>query len=772
MGSKSSKPWWQLLLNQFANPIVLILIAATFVSMVAGDVTDGLIILGIVIPSGLLGFFQEHRAGQTMARLLQQVQLLVTVIREGTQVQIPSQDLVVGDLVALSAGNLIPADLIAIESLQLLLDESALTGESFPAEKAEQSPLYFGTHVVSGSGIATVTATGSNTKYGYLVQELEGKNPETGFEKGTRAFGRLLLWSMLVLVSMLLVTNVLMHRPVVESLLFSLALAVGITPQLLPVIITVSLASGARKMASEKVLVKRLDAIEDFGSIDVLCTDKTGTLTHGVVELSGAFAPDGSDSARVRQLALANASLQTGFVNPLDQAIIDACEATQVKAQATALAQVPYDFQRRRLSVAAQFAGEKTPLLITKGAFNSVYPLCQPNQAAADLYARLSSEGNRVLALATKPLHAGIASIDASEETELELVGLLAFLDPAKPDAADSLNSLRSLGIDTYLITGDNPLVAAHIAKSVGMPAQRVVSGTEFAKFTAQDTAQALVEARVFAEFDPLQKEALIQALKASGKTVGYFGDGINDSAALKLADVGISVDTAVDVAKSAAAIVLLDKSLAVVAHGVTLGRQTFVNTMKYVRVGASAAFGNVFSMAVADVFLPFLPMLPAQILLLNFLTDFPAVTISGDRVDPEAVSKPTPWRIKEIRNFMIVFGLLSSIFDIGTFLLLTLVFHATAEQFRSGWFVESALTELAVMLTLRTSRRFWQSVPSRGLLLTSLLCAAIIVAIPFTPMGAPFQLIPLNGRLLATLFGLTAIYIVLNETLKKWFSL
>ena len=780
---KLEKPWWRMLLSQFTNPIVVILIGATIVSMLAGDAIDGLIILGIVIPSGLLGFWQEHRAGQTMQSLLKQIAINAEVFRDGVEIAVPVQQLVKGDLVVLRAGDLIPADLQLIDAKQLVVDEAALTGESFPVEKTshpESMDLYFGSHVVSGWGNALVTATGQDTKYGALITQLESRDPETGFERGTKAFGRLLLWSMLVLVSLLLITNLVLHRSLLESLLFSLALAVGITPQLLPVIVSVSLAAGARKMASKRVLVKRLDAIEDFGSITVLCTDKTGTLTHGVISLDAALAPDGKPSDRVMELALLNASLQTGFRNPLDEAIIHSAGGNIPSA--TLLAELAYDFERRRLSVLVQEGTQENGkgdspangLLITKGAFNSVYPLCQANKEAQALYESLSSQGNRVIAVATKrlsraPIDARI-ELSTADENDLELVGLLAFLDPPKEDARDAVTQLISLGIDLYLITGDNPLAAKQIATQVGLKSDLVVTGAEFAAFNPEQQAMALNNSRVFAEFDPLQKQSVIQGLKDSGNTVGYFGDGINDSAALKIADVGISVDTAVDVAKNAAAIVLLDKSLHAVADGVRLGRRTFVNTMKYVRVAVSAAFGNVFSMAIADVFLPFLPMLPAQILLLNFLTDFPAVTISSDNTDSEDVAKPRGWRIAEIRRFMIVFGLLSSVFDILSFVLMTLVFKTSPEVFRSGWFIESSFTELAVMLTLRTRRRFWKSIPSMALLVSSAVISAVIIGIPYTPLGGLLQLVPVPVNLLAGLALLTGCYIALNEIVKKHF--
>lgn len=784
---KAANHTWQLLLRQFTSPIILILFVATVVSMVAGDAVDGIIILSIIIPSGLLGFWQEHRAGKTMDALKSRLALKARVRRGNKIVEVDHAMLRIDDVVLLSAGDIVPADLTLVTGDALELDESAITGESFPVEKSMSASreIFYGSHVVSGRGEAKVLAVGEQTKFGALVSELESRDTVTAFERGTAKFGNLLMRSMLVLVLAILLVNIVEHRPVIDSLLFALALAVGLTPQLLPVIISVSLSFGARKLAQANVLVKRLDSIEDFGSIDVLCTDKTGTLTAGAIQLDSWLNTSGEPAGDdVALLARVNAKLQSGFANPMDAAIIRATDsiAGSDLAGIKFVAETAYDFERRRLSVAVEHEAELQ--LITKGAFDSVLKVCtsaripgsrqttaidEVKAALSGAYEHASAEGYRVLGLATR----NMTSSEDLDEVGMTFEGLLLFKDPAKPDAAAAIQNLQGLGIDLFLITGDNPLAAKHVANEVGLAAVTVLTGQEFADADASSRLEAIRQTRVFAEFDPIQKEQLVKLLRSQGHAVGYFGDGINDAAALKAADVGISVDSAVDVARQAASIVLLDRSLDVIAQGVKLGRRTFVNTLKYVRVGVSAAFGNVLSMAIAAIFMPFLPLLPAQILLLNFLTDFPAVMIAGDNVDDESVTKPRGWEIREIRNFMLTFGLLSSVFDMLTFAVLRLVFNADAEQFRSGWFIESALTELVVMLLLRTrrslfSKGFWRSKPGSGLLWSSVIISMIVIGLPFTPLGPPLGLEPLPVWLLGTLAGLTALYAGANDLLKR----
>lgn len=758
----------RLLGRQFTSPIILILLVATALSIALGERIDGYIILAIIIPSGLLGFYQERRAGKTMEALLKRVEVMVEIIRGGQEIQVPASKVEVDDVLLLSAGAIIPGEAITIESNGLLVDESILTGESFSIEKSPHEILLAGTHVVSGSATARVTKVGTQTTLGQIEQDLAGSDVTTGFEKGIIAFGVLLMKAMLVLVFAVLAFNIVLHRPILDSFLFSLALAVGLTPQLLPVIITASLSTGARKMAQKKVLVKRLDAIEDFGVVDVLCTDKTGTLTSGVISLSAAIDINGENSEKLRRYAYLNAFFQKGFANPIDQAIIESSK--EISNTPKLLGEIPYDFERRRLTI---IVDENGPLAITKGAFESVMSVSDRSNEVfwRQQFEKLSMQGNRVLALAIKPV-APKLEYSISDESELQILGLLAFMDSPKPGAAESIEVIKALNIETYLITGDNPLAARSIGAEVGISAEKCLTGKEMSELSDTELVQAIKGVHIYAEINPLQKERLVKALQRSGKTVAYFGDGINDAPALKAADVGISVDTAVDVAKNAASVVLLDKDLTVIADGVVLGRKTFVNTMKYVRVGISAAFGNVLSMAIAAVFLPYLPMLPMQILLLNFLTDFPAIMIAGDRVDEEILKNPRKWDIANIRKLMIIFGLVSTIFDLATFALLRFVFDADEKLFHSGWFVESALTELVVMMVLRTHRKFWLSKPGRGLFISSWVVAIIIISLPFSVLGATLGFVALPTLLVASILGLIAIYIVLNELLKnRWWN-
>ncbi len=752
----------ELLLRQFKSPIILILIAATIVSMFVGDVTDGLIILAIIVPSVFLSFWQEYRANQTMEELLGRVQVKVNVVRNGVEISIPITQLLVGDLVDLRIGDIVPGDLKVINSNGLLIDESVLTGESLAVEKADGEELRFGTSVASGTAQAAVVGVGEDTEYGALAKAIAQKARDSGFARGLTKFGLLLMRWMSVLLVGLFIANMILQKPLIDSFLFSIALAVGLTPQLLPAIISVSLSSGAKAMAKKNVLVKRLDAIEDFGSMDVLCTDKTGTITQGVVQLDDCIDVFGKSSDVIRRLALINASLQEGFENPLDEAIKKSVAAKAIYG-VKRIDELPYDFTRKRLTVLVSDGDKKYS--VTKGAFKNVVDVCRltatERARIEKIYEDYSARGYRVLAVATGP---------SLVEKELKLEGFLLFMDPLKPGAKAAVAELATLGIDLYLVTGDNEFVAKTIGGQVGLNVDRVVNGADVEKLDDSGLLELMKGSRVYAGLDPLQKQRVINLLSTSGHTVGYFGDGINDAAALHSADVGISVDTAVDIAKHASAIVLLDKDLSVIAEGVRLGRKTFINTMKYARVGVSASFGNMLSMAIASIFLPFLPLLPSQILLLNFMTDFPALAISGDSVDAEAIDKPRRWDVKSIRNFMLIFGLISSVFDIATFAVLELGFHADAELFRSGWFVESTLTELTVMLILRTRRRFWKSAPGNALWISSLVLALLVLLIPFTTVGVLLQLEPLTWPLLATLVGLIAIYAAVNEFVKtRW---
>lgn len=776
----------RLLVAQFESPIIAILAAATVVAMVLGDTTDGVIILTIIAASGLLGFVQEHRAGRAVDALLAQVRIHVEVLRDRREVAAPTDDVVAGDAVVLRAGDIVPADGRIIDSHSLLVDESELTGESYPAEKSagtvpsesalakRTNAVFLGTHVVSGTGTVLVVATGRSTEFGGVAAELGGRDITTRFERGITAFGLLLLRAMAVLVTTIFAINLVLHRPIIDSLLFSLALAVGLTPQLLPALVAISLSTGAREMAVRQVIVKRLDAIEDFGAMTVLCTDKTGTLTAGSAQLDSALDLDGRVSDEVLRLARLNAGLQQGFANPLDAAVLHGAPPADA---ALRLDEIPYDFERKRLSV---LAAEAPPVLITKGAFtevlavctsaevrNGVVPIESVRHRLDERFAELSAEGYRVLALATCELP-DRQTVTAGDEAEMTLRGLLTFADPPKAGAPEAIRELAQLGVSMRLVTGDNHLAARQIGTEVGLRVDNALTGPQIDALDDTRLAASVHDVAVFAEVDPLHKERLVKALRAAGETVGFLGDGINDAAALHAADVGISVDTAVDVAKQTAAIVLLDKSLAVVADGVRLGRRTFANTLKYVRVTTSANFGNMLSMAAAAAFLPFLPLLPRQILLLNFLSDIPGTTIAADNVDPEQLEAPRAWDVHSIRRFMIVFGLVSSVFDILTFAIMRVAFDTGADLFRSGWFIESTATELAVMLVLRTARPFWRSRPGRALLATSVFIAVVTVALPYSPLAETLGLVGVPIRILAVLTGLTVLYVAANETIKR----
>jgi P-type Mg2+ transporter len=779
-----------LLLRQFATPITLILVVATILSAALGEVIDAAIILAIVLLSGLLSFWQENAASQAMQELLRTVHVVVNVRRDGDPTRIRSQDVVPGDLVILQTGDLVPGDCRVIEACEILADEAPLTGESFPVEKApgvlpadakvgdRTNCLFMGTHIVRGAAEVLVVAVGGATEFGRTAQRLEEQVPPTSFERGVSSFGALLLRVMLVLVVLIFAINTALGRPILDSLLFCLALAVGLTPQLLPAIVSISLSLGARQMAQVQVVVKRLGAIEDFGAMDVLCTDKTGTLTAGTVGLHAAQGLDGEPSDRVRRYAALNALHHTGYANPIDDAIL--AKAPGDLDEAKRLGEIPYDFMRKRLSVLAETNG--TIRLIEKGAVESVLPTCNRAEVAgAELplaeaegliraqFETLSAHGYRVLAVASK-IMTPQETLGLEDESDMSFAGFLLFEDPAKQGVQDTLRELAALGISLRMVTGDNRLAAKHLAGSVGLRSERLLAGPEIESLNDEQLMQASEDVDVFAEVNPVLKERIVRALRRHGHTVGFLGDGINDAPALHASDVGISVDSAADVAKDSASIVLLAKDLQVLMQGIKLGRQTFANTLKYVFVTTSANFGNMASMAGAALLLPYLPLLPMQILLLNFLSDLPATTIASDAVDAEQVQKPEAWNIRSIRDFMVVFGLISSAFDFLTFGVLRLVFDASAELFRSGWFLESLATELAVMLVLRTRRRFYASKPSGLLLVTSVATGLVSLLVVTTPAGDSLGFVPVPISILSGLALILSGYVLATELGKAWF--
>jgi P-type Mg2+ transporter len=784
----------KLLLRQFESPLVLILIFAAVVSMVLHEWSESAIILAIVFGSTALGFVQEFRASQAVQDLRGRLSLKVNVVRDGALRQIDTVQVVPGDIVVLAAGNLIPADGIVLEARDFLVAQAALTGESFPVEKRagvvlpnatlqERANMVFqGTSVRSGTARIVVVQTGRATAFGAIAARLSRAEPETDFARGIRKFGYLLTRVMMVIVICVLLANLLLDRPVVESLLFSVALAVGLTPELLPAIISVTLSSGARRMADRGVIVRRLAAIENLGSADILCTDKTGTLTRGVVELSAAMGPDGQPSDKVLQLAQINAALETGIENPLDAAIVASAAA---RGFAPPLAQkideIPYDFLRKRLTIVVETGSQGQHLIISKGAFDEVLACCNRVQGAKGpeplddsmrakliaYYAAQGAEGFRVLGIATSEV-AAKAHFGHEDEVELVFAGFLEFFDPIKPDITETLAALAALGVRVKVITGDNRHVAAHVGAAVGL-GSAFLTGADLADMRDEALWHLAETTDIFSEIDPQQKERIVRALQSRGHSVAYLGDGINDAPALKAADVGISVEGAVDVARDSADIVLLDRDLDVLRQGIIDGRRTFANTMKYIQITTSANFGNMISMALGTLFLPFLPLTAAQILLNNFLSDIPSIAISTDTVDPETVSVAPRWNIANLRSFMIVFGLISTVFDLALFGLLVLVFHTTEAEFQSTWFIVSLLTELAVVLVLRTAHPFWKSHPARVLVLSTAVVFLTALALPYLGVVAVWmELAPLPLPLFLTGLAVVFAYVATTELVKR----
>lgn len=780
-----------LLLRQITSPLVLLLIAAAVLSFALHDPTDGTIILGIVGVSALLGFWQERGAARAVEKLLATVAVKASVLRDGRQTEIAVDELVPGDVVLLSAGSSIPADCLLLEAQDLFVDEASLTGESFPVAKTpgtvpadaplarRHNVLFMGTHVVSGSGRALVVHTGKSTEFAAIAARLRLRPPETEFERGVRHFGYFLMELTQVLVILIFAFNVYLHRPVLDSFLFALALAVGLTPQLLPAIISVNLASGARRMAKQRVIVKRLAAIENFGSMDVLCSDKTGTLTEGRVRVHAALDATGSESERVLLHAFVNASYQTAFSNPIDSAI-RAHRAFSLDGWRK-LAEVPYDFERKRLSVLAEHNGRV--VLITKGALmnvldvctlaeqgdGTVVPIAKVRPEIERRFVALSAEGYRTLGVALREIGAA-ETTDRDSEHDMTFLGFLVLEDPPKQGIEATLAALARLGVRLKVITGDNALVAAHVGAQVGLPNPRVLTGSEVRALSDNALPVAAAETDIFAEVEPNQKERIIRALRKAGHVVGYMGDGINDAPALHAADVSISVQEAVDVAKEAADIVLLEPDLAVLEAGVREGRRTFANTLKYVFMATSANFGNMFSMSGASLLLPFLPLLPKQILLTNLLTDVPELTISSDRVDADWIERPRRWDIGFIRRFMLAFGLVSSVFDYLTFGVLLWLLHAGPAEFQTGWFVESVVSATLIVLVVRTRGNFLRSQPGRALLSATLAVAATTLVIPYTPLGAAFGFVPLPPLFLGLMGLIVMGYVVSAELAKRWF--
>ncbi|MFV5685974.1 magnesium-translocating P-type ATPase [Flavobacterium sp. GB2R13] len=790
--SNANSSLFILFISQFKSPITILLIVAAILSACLGDISDTLIILFILLLSSLLGFWQEKGATNAVKELLKMVRLKCRVIRNSISKEIAVEEVVPGDIVTLSAGDIIPGDCLILDSKDLFVDEAAFTGETFPVEKYSGAPLpantvlskrsntlFMGASVISGKATALVMTTGKQTEFGKISVNLQLKAPETDFEIGIRKFGYLLMEVTLVLVIIIFGINVFLHKPILDSFLFSLALAVGLTPQLLPAIISVNLSTGAKRMAKLQVIVKRLSSIENIGSMNILCSDKTGTITEGKVNLKDTLDISGKHNDKVLQYAWLNASMQHGFRNPIDEAICLVYKETAPTY--TAKSEIPYDFIRKRLTIVVQ--SESTDLAITKGALNSILSICSHAEisegklldlsdtkaAIVQKYEELSQAGYRTLGVAYKPF-AETSTFTREDEKEMIFLGFITLFDPPKANVEAIIVKLNTLGVKLKIITGDNALVAKSLALQAGIKDPKILTGAELQKMTKAALMHQAIHTDIFAEVEPNQKEHIIFLLKSSGNVVGFMGDGINDAPALHTADVGISVDTAVDVAKEAADIVLLSQDLDVLINGIIEGRKTFTNTMKYIFMATSANFGNMFSMAGASLFLPFLPLLPKQILLTNLLTDFPEMAIATDRVDALNIEAPQRWDLTFIRKFMIVFGLLSSIFDFLMFAILLFIFHAKEKEFQTAWFTESVISATLIVLVVRTKLSFFKSLPGKYLSIATVVIILVVLVLPFTPLSTWFDFVKLPPLLYLWMFLLITIYILSAEIVKHLF--
>jgi Mg2+-importing ATPase len=787
---KINKPWYNdllLLLTQFKSPLVLLLVFAVILSVVLGEYSDSIIILAVLLTTGILGFIQERNAGKAVQKLQEMVHNKATVKREGVEREVFIDEVVPGDIVVLNAGDMIPADSLIVEANDLHVNEAALTGESFPAEKfagiytsqklsEAGNAVFKGTNVVNGTATIMAINTGSDAELGKIATSLEHSATITAFEKGILQFGYLLLRLTIVFTGLILVLNIVFHRPFIESLLFSLALTVGLTPELLPAILTITLTAGAKRMAARRVIVKKLSAIQNLGEIDILCSDKTGTITEGMVKLTNAIDLNGRQNEKLLLYAFLNASFESGFSNPIDEAIRKTRNlniANYIKCD-----EVPYDFIRKRLSIVVVIEGKH--IMITKGAVTNVLDVCDKAEDSTGTiflsvvkeqlqqkFEGLSQQGFRVIAVSYKDV-TDDPVINKDDEQQMTFLGFLVFEDPVKKDVVESIQQLKQKGIRLKIITGDNRHVAAYLAQQVNLKTNELLTGSDLHELTSDALRARIEQTDVFAEILPAQKERIVKALQQAGHSVGYMGDGINDANALKAADVGISINNAVDVAKEASDLVLLDRDLNVIGDGVEEGRRTFMNTTKYILVTTSANFGNMFSMAIASLILPFLPLLPVQILLNNFLSDLPAIAIASDKVDEELIRKARKWSMPYIRKFMIVFGLQSSVFDFLTFGLLYYLFHASVNQFRTAWFMESLLTEILILLVIRTQRPFFKSRPSKYLLLATLFTFLACITIPYLPFASVFELFSLSANLFGCIILIVMLYVIVAEVSKK----
>ena len=795
--------WYVQLWHGFANAFSALLAILATVSLITGDDESAIIIGVMVLLSGLLRFFQERRASVAAQKLQEMVRVTCTVLRgtengNATESEIPIRELVPGDLVKLSAGDMVPADVRLLSAKDLFVTQSTLTGESLPVEKTAApvlgpslNPLelpnaaFLGTNVVSGTATALVINTGQATYLGSIAESLLKRRTLTSFEQGIRGVSLLLLRFMAVMTVIVFVLNGITKNDWKEAFFFALAIAVGLTPEMLPMIVTGTLAIGAVSMSRKKVIVKRLNSIQNFGAMDVLCTDKTGTLTQDRIVLEKHCNVIREEDEGVLEYAYYNSHHQTGLKNLLDKAVL--AHKTVSTARVSKIDEIPFDFSRRIMSVVVDVDGNR--ILIAKGAPEAIFRRCSRMELHGDVLEidqlilpdlveeldRLQSQGFRVLAVAYKDVPRGRSVFSKDDEQDLVLRGYIAFLDPPKESTREALAALEKHGVHVKVLTGDNDIVAKKICADVGLAIGRVVLGHEIEGASEERLTAIVEQANLFARLSPAHKERVVRALQRNGHVVGFMGDGINDASALRAADVGVSVDNAVDIAKESADLILLEKDLLVLEHGLFEGRRVFGNIVKYIKMGTSSNFGNMFSVLGASAFLPFLPMLPIQLLTQNLLYDFSQLAIPFDRVDEEYVLKPRQWRIDDIRRFMLFFGPVSSIFDYATFALLFFVFKAKtpAQQslFQTGWFVEGLLSQTLIVHMIRTRKiPFIQSSPSLPLVLTTAAVMAVGIAFPFMPFARSFGMVPLPPRYFGWLILILLSYAALAQSVKGWY--
>jgi Mg2+-importing ATPase len=796
--------WYMRLWNNVKNPLVILLLVLGIISLLTGDIRAASVILLMVVLGVVLRYFQEQKADHAAEDLEAMVSTTATVVREGQHQEITLKDLVPGDIVMLSAGDMIPADIRLMTAKDLFLNQAALTGESLPVEKSPASPsdtvtnalecgniCFMGSNVESGSGTAVVLHTGSQTYFGSLASSLATAPAPTSFDKGINQFTMLMISFMAVMVPLVFLINGLSKHNWLEAFLFAMAVAVGLTPEMMPMIVTVNLSKGAITMSRKKVIVKRLDSIQNFGAMDVLCTDKTGTITQGRIVLEKHLDVSGNKSDRVLHYGYLNSYYQTGLKNLMDEAILEhehLNDDLQVDEDFRKIDEIPFDFQRRRMSVILE-DNLNRQLLICKGAVEEIMALSTKVEIMGevldvlpehDTHRRqmihdLNADGFRVIAIAYKyfPGDNDEPHYTIKDESDMTLMGFLAFLDPPKESAYEAIQKLHSHNVDVKILTGDNDVVTASICRQVGLPIEDMLLGAKIEEMTDVQLADAASTTTVFAKLSPSHKERIIQALQKKGHVVGFMGDGINDAPALKAADVGISVDSAVDIAKESSDIILLENNLLVLEQGVMEGRRVFGNILKYIKMAASSNFGNMFSVLGASIFLPFLPMLPIQVLTNNLLYDFSQTSIPTDDVDADWLVKPRKWAISELRRFILIIGPISSIFDYLTFLLMLYVFKSwnNPALFHTGWFVESIFTQTLIIHVIRTNKiPFIQSRASNALIFTSLAIVAVGAWLPYSPLAGTLGFVPLPGLYWPYLLAMLLGYVVLTQVVKTWF--